>query len=59
MKLLSVYYSDNMDKEAKVFFVGHEEFRVIVKSDSGTHYSTTFKNEESSESFAESWVMER
>jgi hypothetical protein len=57
MKQLSAYYSDSMDKEAKVFFVDNKEFRVTVKSDSGTHYSTTFDNEEAAEDFAESWVV--
>jgi hypothetical protein len=58
MKLLSTYYNDDIDmsREAKVFFVDSKEYRVVVKSDIGTHYSTTFKDEQSAEDFAESWV---
>jgi hypothetical protein len=56
MKLLSLYYSDDMHKEAQVFFVANEEYRVVVRSDSGTHYSTTFGDENSAEDFAEDWI---
>ena len=59
MKLLSTYYSDDMTKESKVFFVDEKEFRVIVKSDTGTHYSTSFKSEQAADDFAEHWIMEK
>lgn len=60
MKLLSEYVSDDLaeSKTAKVFLKNdeNEPYHVVVRSDSGTHYSTTFKNLERAEDFAEDWV---
>jgi hypothetical protein len=57
MKLLSTYYDDEMKKESNVFLVNDKEYRVTVKSDTGTTYSTYFKDEQAAENFAENWVM--
>ena len=57
MKLLSTYYSDNGEKQAEVFRVNDYTYKVVVKDDTGTHYSTTFVDEETAENFAESWVL--
>lgn len=57
MKLLSTYYSDNGGKKAEVFHVNDYTYKVVVKEDTGTHYSTTFVDEETAENFAESWVL--
>ena len=60
MRLLSVYVSDDIEesKTAKVYIKMDDEskYHVVVRSDSGTHYSTTFKTIESAENFAEDWV---
>ena len=57
MKLLSTYCSDDDKKKAEVFHVNDYTYRVVVKADTGTHYSTTFVDEETAENFAESWVL--
>ena len=60
MKFLSEYVSDDLSesKSAKVFLKNDEDepYHVVVRSDSGTHYSTTFRTIESAENFAEDWV---
>lgn len=57
MKLLSTYYSDDESKKAEVFFVNQHNYKVIVKSDTGTHYSVSFVDEIQAENYAESWVI--
>ena len=57
MKLLSTYYSNDEKKKAEVFRVNDYTYKVVVKDDAGTHYSTTFVDEETAENFAESWVL--
>ena len=57
MKLLSTYCSEDDRKKAEVFRVNEYTYRVVVKADTGTHYSTTFVDEETAENFAESWVL--
>ena len=57
MKLLSTYCSDDDRKKAEVFHVNAYNYKVVVKSDTGTHYASTFVDEETAENFAESWVL--
>ena len=57
MKLLSTYYSEDESRKAEVFFVNQNNFNVVVKSDTGTHYSIGFEDENSAENYAESWVL--
>ena len=57
MKLLSTYCSDDDRKKAEVFHVNAYNYKVVVKSDTGTHYSSTFVDEETAENFAEKWVL--
>ena len=57
MKLLSTYYSDNGGKKSEVFRVNDYTYKVVVKDDTGTHYSTTFVDGETAENFAERWVL--
>ena len=57
MKLLSTYCSDDDRKKAEVFHVNDYTYRVVVKADTGTHYSSTFVDEETADNFAESWVL--
>ena len=57
MKLLSTHCSEHDRKKAEVFRVNEYTYRVVVKADTGTHYSTTFVDEETAENFAESWVL--
>lgn len=59
MKLLSTYYSDDETKHSNVFKIDDGNYRVTVKSDSGTIYSAQFDNEESAEHFAEGWVLNK
>lgn len=57
MRLLSEYVDDDETKTAKVYFKDKETFVVIVRSDTGTHYSSTFDVLRKAEDFAEDWVM--
>ena len=57
MKLLNTYCSEDDRKKAEVFHVNDYTYRVVVKADTGTHYSTTFVDEKTAENFAESWVL--
>ena len=57
MKLLSTHCSEDDRKKAEVFRVNDYTYKVVVKDDTGTHYSTTFVDEETAENFAESWVL--
>ena len=57
MKLLSTYYSEDESRKAEVFFVSQNNFKVVVKSDTGTHYSVSFEEENFAEDYAESWVL--
>ncbi len=57
MKLLSTYCSEDDRKKAEVIHVNYYTDRVVVKEDTGTHYSTTFVDEETAETFAEKWVL--
>ncbi len=60
MKFLSEYISDDVaeSKTARVYLKDGDEspYQVVVRSDSGTHYSTSFKTIERAENFAEDWV---
>ena len=57
MKLLSTHCREDDRKKAEVFRVNDYTYKVVVKDDAGTHYSTTFVDEETAENFAESWVL--
>ena len=58
MRELSNYFSEDMKKQATVFHIKEENvFKVVAKSDSGTHYNTCFGTEDEAEQFAEEWVL--
>lgn len=59
MKELSNYFSEDMTKQATVYHIKEEKcYKVVVKSETGTTYNTTFGTEDEAEQFAESWVLE-
>lgn len=58
MKELSNYFSENMQRQATVFHIKEEKvFKVVAKTESGSHYSTCFSTEDAAEQFAEEWVL--
>lgn len=59
MKLLSEYMSDDESKTAKIYYCGEKEYSVIVRSDTGTHYTSKFKSLMAAEDFAEDWILKK
>ena len=58
MKEISTYMSDDLKKESTVFFIKEpRSFKVVVKSDSGSTFSTSFDNLTTAEEYAEDWVL--
>lgn len=57
MRLISEYLSDDETKTARVFHRDEKTFVVIVKSDTGTHYNSTFNSLRVAEDFAEDWIL--
>lgn len=57
MRLISEHTTVDGRSTAKVYFKDVNEFVVVVKSDSGTHYSSTFRDLNPAEDFAEDWIL--
>jgi hypothetical protein len=57
MKFLSEHTSDSGDKNATVYHQQENIYVVVAKSDTGSHYSSTFKSLNAAEDFAEDWVL--
>lgn len=57
LKLLSEYYSDDMQRRATVTMeLNTKRFRVATVSETGSAFSTMFDMEDDAEQFAEDWV---
>jgi hypothetical protein len=57
MRLISEYMSDDESRTARVFHREEKSFVVVVRSDTGTHYSTQFTALRVAEDFAEDWIL--
>jgi hypothetical protein len=57
MRFISEYMTDDETKTARVFHRGESKFVVIVRSDTGTHYSAEFDSLRVAEDFAEDWIL--
>lgn len=57
MRLISEYMTSDERATAKVYFQSKNEFLVVVKSDTGTHYRSAFNDINSAEIFAEDWIL--
>ena len=57
MKLISEYMNDDETSTSKVYYRKEKDYVVVVRSDSGTHYSSEFKSLSSAEDYAEDWIF--
>jgi hypothetical protein len=57
MMPISEYESFDGKKTSSVYYRDEKEYVVETKSDTGTHYSSTFKNLNDAEDYAEDWVL--
>ena len=57
MTVISEHKSEDGKKTATVYYRQGKQFVVESKSDTGTHYSSTFKNLNDAEDYAEDWVL--
>ena len=60
IKIISEYISDEKARAASVYKdLETKDYKVSVRNDTGTYFTTSFETVDLAEDFAESWVLDK
>jgi hypothetical protein len=60
IKVISEYIGEETNRSASVYKdLETKEYKVSLRNESGSYFSTTFETVDAAEDYAESWVMNK